>query len=207
MKTADDLAANVSRETLDRLRAFEALLIKWNPKINLVAPGEIPRLWERHILDSVQLFSHARPDFQTWTDMGSGGGFPGIVCAILATETNRDQGFTLIESDKRKSVFLGEAVRNLSLKATIRPIRIETYHGEKVDIVSARALASLDRLLELAHPMMDESTQLLFPKGKRVESELTAARRSWNMSVERIPSLTDPDGVILKLTGACPRNE
>lgn len=207
MRTADELAANVSRETLERLRIFEALLIKWNPKINLVAPGEIQRLWDRHILDSAQLFTHAKLDFRTWIDMGSGGGFPGIVCAILAAETGWDQGFTLIESDKRKSVFLGEAVRSLSLKATIQSIRIEAYCGEKADVISARALAPLDRLLELAHPMIGESTQFLFPKGKRAESELTAARRSWNMSVERIPSLTDPDGVILKLTGASPRNE
>lgn len=207
MKTRDELAANVSRETLERLRAFEAHLIKWNPKINLVAPGEIQRLWDRHILDSAQLFTHAKPDFRSWVDMGSGGGFPGIVCAILAAETGRDQRFTLIESDTRKSVFLGEAVRKLSLRATIRSIRIEVYRGEKADVISARALAPLDKLLGLAHPIMGESTQLLFPKGKRAESELTAAKRSWNMSVERIPSLTDPDGVILKLTGASPRNE
>ena len=207
MRTIADLSSTVSRETFDRLLAFEELLLKWNPKINLIAPGEIPRLWDRHILDSAQIFEHANANFSTWIDLGSGGGFPGLVCAILASESERDQGFTLIESDKRKSVFLQEVIRTLGLNARVRSIRIEAYKGQKADVITARALAPLDRLLELAYPMVGETTQFLFHKGKRAESELTDARRSWNMSVERIPSLTDPDGVILKLTGASPRND
>lgn len=207
MKDFADLGFDVSRETRDRLNEFETLLKKWNSKINLVAPGEIPRLWERHILDSAQIFSHARPDFSTWNDLGSGGGFPGLICAIFAADNSADCVFTLIESDKRKSIFLSEVVRTLSLNTVVKPTRIEAYEDGVVDIVSARALAPLDRLLALAGPMIDASTQLLFLKGRRVESELTEARHSWNMNVERIPSLTDPDGVILKLTGASPRNE
>lgn len=207
MRTVAELSCTVSRETLDRLRDFEKLLIKWNPKINLIAPGEIPRLWDRHILDSTQIFQHAKPDFTTWIDLGSGGGFPGLVCAILASETEKDQGFTLIEADKRKSIFLQEVIRILGLSTHVHSIRIEAYQGPRADVITARALAPLGRLLELADPMASETTQLLFHKGKRAESELTDARRSWNMSVERIPSLTDPDGVILKLTGASPRND
>ena len=207
MKDITELGFDVSRETCERLSDFESLLRKWNSKINLVAPGEVSRLWERHILDSAQIFAHAKSDFRTWNDLGSGGGFPGVVCAILAAERKEDRFFTLIESDKRKSIFLGEAVRTLSLNAVVKPMRIEAYKGGVVDVVSARALAPLDRLLSLTRPMVDASTQLLFLKGRRVEFELTAARRSWNMNVERIPSLTDPDGVILKLTGASPRND
>lgn len=201
MTPLESFKQSVSRETSEMLEAFSNLLMKWNRRINLIAPTEESNLWHRHIFDSAQVFQHAETTTKDWFDLGSGGGFPGIVCAILAKAEGRIAKFSLVESDQRKSIFLKQVVSELSLPAQVHNIRIERFGQGIADTLSARALAPLPKLLDLSSPHFDENTVLLLPKGKRVESELTAAQESWQMNIHRIQSLTDPDGVILKLTG------
>ena len=200
MTSSSEVIDFVSRETNDKLLAFVELLRKWNPHINLVSKGELDRIWQRHVLDSTQLFPLASQRANKWLDIGSGGGFPGIICAILASEISPAMEFHLVESDNRKAIFLRQASDQLSLATTIHPIRVEQLNSGKFDIVTARALASLERLLGLAQPHSAPDTQMIFPKGKTSESELTEALMSWHMEVERIPSQTDPDGVIFKIS-------
>ncbi len=204
MTTKEAFASTVSRETIERLDRFEDLLLKWNPRINLIAKNDAGRVWERHILDSTQVFDGAVPPFGTWFDFGSGGGFPGLICAILAAERSPETKFHLVESDTRKAVFLRQATSTLALNVTIHSQRIETFDGWAADVISARALAPLAELLQLSHPHIAPETQLLFPKGRKAETELTHAKESWRFEVDRIPSLTDPEATILRLTGVSP---
>lgn len=191
-------AAAVSRETVGRLEAYLALLEKWQLRINLVARDSLDDPWRRHMLDSAQLARHIPDDARTLVDLGSGAGFPGLVLAILL---GRDTH--LIESDGRKCVFLQEAVRVTGAAVTIHQARIESLDPWPADIVTARALAPLAKLIDLAAPFVglgaDSTGKCLFLKGARVEEELTEAKKSWNMEVERISSLTDDGGTILKL--------
>ncbi len=206
MNASSDSLTNVSRETRDVLDAFTALALKWNASINLISRRDETSIASRHIADSAQVFDHAPADARRWIDLGSGGGFPGIVCAILARETRPDLSFTLIESDTRKCVFLREAVRTLDVKADVENARIETVTGFTADIISARALAPLPKLLGLAWSFCTAETCLLFPKGKSARSELTEARETWHISADVLPSRTDPDGVVLKLSEVSPRS-
>ena len=140
----------VSRETLDRLEALEALLKKWNPAINLVAKSTLGSAWDRHILDSAQLYTLAPPKVAHWADLGSGGGFPGLVIAALSHELDPDRRVTLVESDRRKATFLREAARQLGLSAEIRDERIESLdefvHLLVREKLVARHLRSLARV-------------------------------------------------------------
>lgn len=122
---AANIEKNVSRETIERLGTFAALVRKWNPKINLVSKAGLETLWERHILDSVQVFEAAPPNPAHWADLGSGGGFPGIVAAIMAAEKSYRTKFTLVESDQRKAVFLRNAAREIGLRVDVTTERIE----------------------------------------------------------------------------------
>jgi 16S rRNA (guanine527-N7)-methyltransferase len=189
---------NVSRETMGRLRVYGGLIEKWTPKINLIAPSTRDRLWQRHIEDSAQLFALA-PRAGHWADLGSGGGLPGIVVAIIALERTPEMRFTLVESDKRKAAFCRTALRELDLNATVACERIEKLPPLNADVVSARALAPLDRLLWLASPHLKPDGTALFLKGANHDSEIKEALASWRASVEKIPSRTDPKGVILKV--------
>ncbi|MEM6621145.1 MAG: 16S rRNA (guanine(527)-N(7))-methyltransferase RsmG [Pseudomonadota bacterium] len=195
---------NVSRETSERLAQFEDLVRRWSTRINLVSRRDLDHIWPRHIADSIQIFDHA-PQADTWLDLGSGGGFPGLVCAILSADNNDPTKFTLIESDARKCAFLREATRLLDLRADILTARIETVPPQQFDVVTARALAPLPQLLALSHPFCSPQTVCLFPKGAQAESELTAAQANWHILVERVPSRTDPGATILKLTDIAPR--
>jgi 16S rRNA (guanine527-N7)-methyltransferase len=183
----------VSRETLDRLERFDALLLKWQARINLIGPGTIPDRWRRHFLDSAQLAALATGD--RWIDLGSGAGFPGLVLAAM------DVGaVTLYESDLRKAAFLQEAILHLDLRARVERKRIETVTAAgPADVITARALAPLALLLDLAHRFAGPETILLLPKGQDVDSELTEATKYWSMEVDRHPSQSDPKGVILRL--------
>ncbi|MEY8838701.1 16S rRNA (guanine(527)-N(7))-methyltransferase RsmG [Cribrihabitans sp. XS_ASV171] len=192
--------ADVSRETMDKLNHFVALIEKWNPKINLVSRGSLNAIWDRHIEDSAQVFAFA-PKGGHWVDMGSGGGLPGIVCAILADELDAFDRFTLIESDLRKAVFLRTAIRECELNATVRNDRVEDLEPLNADLLSARALASLDRLLELGLPHLKRDGTALFPKGATWQKELADARQTWKFESEAITSKTEPQAVILKLRG------
>jgi 16S rRNA (guanine527-N7)-methyltransferase len=184
----------VSRETLARLEAFSALLTKWQKAINLVAPASLPDLWRRHILDSGQLARLAPLD-ALWLDLGSGAGFPGLVLAILGAREVR-----LVESDARKCAFLREAARITSAPVTVVNARIEDIAPFAADVVTARALAPLAKLLGFAAPFLAPHSLALFPKGLDVEGELTQAYKNWRMKAERHPSLTDSRATILRLT-------
>jgi len=191
-------ACDVSRETLERLRCYAETLVKWQKSINLVAPESLRDLWRRHMLDSAQLQAFLPPQTQDLVDMGSGAGFPGLVLAILGVPNVH-----LIESDARKCVFLAEAARASGLTVgqnpTIHRARLEEVGGLWGDVVTARACAPLVQLLAYAEPFLRAESMCLFLKGGRVDEELTAAEKTWRMSVERFPSLSDPSGTILRM--------
>lgn len=188
---------DVSRETVAALLDYQKLIQKWTNRINLVSRSTLPDLWSRHFADSAQLLALAPPDARSWADLGSGGGLPGLVVAILARETRPGLHVTLIESDQRKAVFLRHAAQATGTACTIRNDRAEALAGETHDIVSARALAPLDRLLALAEPLLAPGGRCLFPKGASYRSELTEAARHWHTATEVVPSITDPESCIL----------
>lgn len=189
----------VSRETMATLKSLEALLIKWNPAINLVAKSTIPSVWTRHIVDSAQLFQSV--PFNDWVDLGSGGGFPGLVIATLAREFNMLAKITLVEVDQRKATFLREAVRSLGLTADVISERIEVLEPMGADVLSARALAPLDVLCGFADRHLKREGIALFPKGAGWKAEVDAARLNWHFDLDAKPSLTDSAAVVLQLKG------
>ncbi len=199
MSGALEIEANVSRETLARLEAYAALLEKWNPRINLVAPSTIPDLWDRHIRDSLQVFDLAPESPRLWVDLGSGGGLPGLVCAILAKEAVPECRFVLIESDKRKAAFLMTVARELSLTMDVLAQRAEHVGALGADVVSARALAPLPQLLPLVARHLTETGVALLPKGKTYAEELAAARLEWQFAVTSHDSKTNASARILIL--------
>ncbi len=188
--------SGVSRETVTRLQDLEALLNRWNPRINLVARSTLGQFWARHVLDSWQLVPLVPATARSWIDLGSGGGFPGLV--VAATHPAH---VTLIESDARKCAFLREAARTMGLEITVITGRIETVTDLKADVVSARALAPLSRLLEWVQPFMQSDSVGAFLKGQDIESELTAATKCWKFSWERHQSLSDGAGSVLLVRG------
>lgn len=202
MSAANFLARHdVSRETLDRLSRYEALLRKWNPAINLVAKSTMEHVWDRHFLDSAQIFDIADPEATTWADLGTGGGFPGIVVAILAAGAHRPLQVTLVESDQRKAAFLSAAVRELKISATVLAQRIEAIPPLGVDVVTARALAPLSVLVEYAALHLAPEGQALFPKGANHATELSQALEKWNFSYETINSVTEGGAAIYCIKG------
>ena len=186
----------VSRETLRRLTVYLDLLQRWQRAINLVGPGSLADPWRRHVLDSAQLTAHLPAETTNLIDLGSGAGFPGMVLALLGV-----RGVHLIEADRRKAQFLREVARVTGARATIHAERIEQMQGWPANVVTARALAPLPRLLELADRFVVSDSVCLFLKGKTVERELTIARVSWHMGSETFPSLSEPLGTVLKLQG------
>lgn len=190
---------DVSRETLDRLELLAQLLVKWNAKINLVSPSTIDDLWTRHILDSAQIFKMAEGDPGRWLDIGSGGGFPGLVIAILNMELETPWDITMMESDIRKCTFLRTVLRETGAVANVVTARIEKAEPQKADVVSARALADLSKLFEFTERHMLPTGQALFPKGVNWKKELQAAEKSWSFSSEVIKSETQEGAVILKV--------
>lgn len=188
---------DVSRETMERLEAFSALVTKWTPKINLIARNSVPDLWNRHIVDSVQLYRFAPESFEKWADLGSGGGFPGIVMAILAAQHQPSARFTLIESDQRKGTFLRTAARELDLNVTVMSTRIEETPPVAADVVSARALSALSSLLPLANRHLHPDGFCLLHKGKQAAQEVADAQKNWSFDLEDHASFTDPEARIL----------
>ncbi|MDF7673293.1 16S rRNA (guanine(527)-N(7))-methyltransferase RsmG [Acetobacteraceae bacterium ESL0709] len=187
-------SVTVSRETKEKLDRFASLLEQWNSKINLVSPRDMSMLWSRHIEDSLQLVPYISPHSQI-TDLGSGGGFPGIIIAIATGNP-----VTLIESDQRKAAFLREAGRLCNARTTIIAQRIEEAKPPLADIVTARALAPLKILLHWSAPLLKENGFCLFLKGQKAGHELTEAQQDWQMNYESFPSVTAPDGVLLKIS-------
>jgi len=200
--TADDFArqSNVSRETLADYKLWQALLLKWNKKINLVSQVGLDDYWSRHALDSWQLVPYLPKNTEKIIDLGSGAGFPGISLAIACKA--RPQGSVLlVESAGKKASFLRAAVRELNIPAAVTTKRAETIPSGIYDVVSARAFAPLPRLFDYAQRFWGEKTIGLFLKGENVQDELTEAEKLWNYNVEVNTSLSDSSGSILKVTG------
>ncbi len=189
---------DVSRETEARLERFIELLFKWNSHMNLVGAGEIQRLRQRHIADSLQLLDFIPTGATSFLDIGSGAGFPGLILAMALHEWP-DARFTLIESNGKKCAFLREAARVTDIRVEVLNRRIESFRpGEiKVDILTARALAPLDKLLGFVQPFLGINSRCLFLKGQYVDEELTRASKCWNITAQIHPSRTDPNGKIL----------
>lgn len=190
---------DVSRETMADLEGFAALTTKWTQKINLISRNTSDDIWNRHIVDSVQLYQYAPDRFQNWVDLGSGGGFPGIVMAILGKAKQPKAQFILIESDQRKAAFLRTAARELSLQVDVIAKRIEDVTPQGADIVSARALAPLSALLDMTSRHLSPEGIALLPKGKQVKQEIAEAQKSWRFQLEDHASFTDPQACILAI--------
>lgn len=213
-----DVMENVSRETLPDLQRYAEILTDWQARMNLVGPSTLPDLWRRHFLDSAQLYP-LLPDNDRDSarklkvfDLGSGAGFPGLVLAILARHDKRYDGgrplrVNLIESDRKKAAFLAEAARAVGFTpddASKTAIRIRAQRAESIepqiaDVVTARALAPLDKLLPWMARFCDPQTILLIPKGEQAEAELQTAAKDWKMKIERVKSRSDARGTILVL--------
>lgn len=195
---------HVSRETLARLTLYESLLRQWQPAVNLVSPATLDDIWHRHFADSAQLLALAPPDARHWLDLGSGAGFPGLVLAIMLSE-REGAHVTLIESDTRKAAFLREVTRRTHAPATILAERIEKAATQftlvPMDVVTARALAPLPRLFDLAHTFFRPDTVGLFLKGKGADREIAEASEQWAFEYEVKPSLTDAEGRVVVVRG------
>jgi len=189
---------DVSRETYDQLRKFEALIQKWSPKINLISKSDLHQVWERHIVDSAQIWPIASNRNGIWADLGAGGGFPAIVLAILSAATTNQTAFTMVESDTRKSVFLRTAIRELGLKnANVVAERIESIDPLKATTITARALAPLKDLLALCERHLAPDGLAIFPKGERAKQEVEEATKTWNFSISEHSSQTSGGAKIL----------
>ena len=198
--------SGVSRETLSRLKAFHGHLTKWQRAINLVAGGSLPDFWRRHVLDSAQLFDLAPADARIWVDLGSGAGFPGLILAILGAPDMH-----LVESDQRKCAFLLEAARITETDVTVHNVRIEALEPLAADVITARALAPVPKLLDLASRHAKPGTVALFPKGEGVDKELldielklTGHTKYRKLEIERLPSRADDKSTILRIKGLVP---
>jgi len=192
--------ADVSRETFEAFQTWQALLVKWNARINLVSKAAIDEFWPRHALDSWQVWEHVPHTAEKIIDFGSGGGFPGLALAIGAKSKERGN-VTLVESAGKKANFLRTVIRALELPATVWEGRAEDIEPEIYDVISARAFAPLPRLFGHAEKHWGPGTLGLLLKGQGVNEELTEAEKSWIYDVEILPSRSDALGVLLKVQG------
>ena len=197
MAPKQDPLADVSRETRRRLEVFVETLERWQKAINLVSRNTLDGVWKRHILDSAQVVPLIPATAETLADLGSGGGFPGLVIAAMRP----DLRVTLIESDARKAAFLGEVGRRMGLEnqPKIAISRIEAAPPAAADIVTARALAPMKQLLHWAQRHRKDTAICLFHKGKGWQAEVEEAKKEWDFSPEPIASVTDRDAVILRI--------
>jgi len=184
----------ITAEIAERIQTYAAHLEKWQKAINLVSKNSLPEMWMRHVYDSLQIVPHIPDTIKTIVDLGSGAGFPGLILALFDR-----WDVHLIESDQRKSIFLRDSARTCGATVTVHAQRIETVTGVSADLITARALASLDELLEMASGFRHFGTQHLFLKGQGADQELTDAQKNWKLRVTKIPSLTDPLGAILNI--------
>lgn len=189
---------DVSRETIEALEHYQEMVKKWSTKINLVSKSSIDDLWARHIEDSAQIFD-ASLVFSHWVDLGSGGGFPGIVVSIMASEAKTGACFTLIESDQRKATFLKSVVRELGLNVSVISERIEVIPRLEADVVSARALSPLVTLLGLVDRHLKADGLALLMKGEMWRSEHAKAMEEWSYQLDAIKSESDPKAAVLAI--------
>ncbi len=186
---------SVSRETSEKLKIYHDLLLKWNKSINLVSRSTLDTASVRHFADSLQVWA-LRTDFGVWVDIGSGAGFPGLVLAIMAEGVG---DFHFVESDARKSAFLRTVSRETKTPITVHTQRIEQFDGLKADIVSARALASVEQLFSYTEKILKPDAICLYLKGQSCKSELDEASRSWTYEAEQFASKTDENGTVLRI--------
>lgn len=195
-----EAAGPVSRETFERLVAFEQLFLKWNRSINLAAPSTLDDVWGRHILDSAQL-ARIAPEAKRWADLGSGGGFPGLVLAFLLVERD-GASIDLVESNRKKASFLQAVIGQFGLPARVVARRIDDSYAlvSTPEIVTARALAALPALLDLSAPWLTKGSRALFHKGRDYRAEVEESTHRWAFDLVEHPSMTDAHGVILEVT-------
>lgn len=187
---------DVSRETIERLEQFADLVVQWTARINLISASTIPRIWNRHILDSAQLYRFGAQG-SSWVDLGTGGGFPGIVLAILARDQHPDTRFHLVESDQRKVAFLRKAAQQFDLSVDCHAARAEVVAPLGAQTITARALAPLGDLLSMVSRHLAPGGRAILPKGARAGDEIDLARRRWSFDLSVEASHTDPDAQIL----------
>ncbi|MCT6842245.1 MAG: 16S rRNA (guanine(527)-N(7))-methyltransferase RsmG [Commensalibacter sp.] len=185
---------SVSRETIEKLEIYISLLQQWNKKINLVSQQGMDQVWKRHVYDSFQLIRYLDSSVKSIADLGSGGGFPGLILAL-----STDIPVILIESDKRKTIFLREVLRQTKTQATVLCQRIENVNAISVDVVTARALTSLTQLLEFSKNILNKNGYCLFLKGRSVNLEIEEAQKNWKINYKTFSSQTNADGVIVKI--------
>ena len=195
----------VSRETEARLDIFVETLLRWQSKVNLIAPSTLPELWTRHVADSLQLLDLA-PQASVWADLGSGGGFPGIpIACALAGQTGAR--VHLVESNGKKAAFLRAAVKATAAPAVVHHVRIEKFGetcAETAHVVTARAVAPLKTLCEQAFPFVSRGAVALFPKGQDVDVELTDAAKYWRVEASKVASKTSPESSIVVIRSLAP---
>ncbi|MEO1017422.1 MAG: 16S rRNA (guanine(527)-N(7))-methyltransferase RsmG [Pseudomonadota bacterium] len=185
---------DVSRETQERLEIYHQLLVKWQRTINLIGPETLAHAWERHFIDSAQL-QPLLEDRKSIIDLGSGAGFPGLILAIMSTSQVH-----LVESDRRKVAFLRTVARTTDThNVHIHASRLEQLSLERMDAVTARALAPLPLLLTMAVRFQQPNTLMVFPKGSSLHRELTEAKKEWHINYDIVPSCSDPNGLILRI--------
>lgn len=200
MITAEEFqkAANVSRETLDRFRVYFELLLNWQKKINLIGPGTEKDVWGRHFLDSAQVLGLVNKagikKNRSWLDIGSGAGFPGLVLSLLG-----ENNVFLVEPSPKKCAFLRAVIRKTGARADVLQSKVEDLSPFPVDIVTSRALAPVEQLLEWGAPFLAEGGEFWLLKGETGDQELTLAMKNNNMKSEIFQSLTDKSGKILRI--------
>ena len=183
---------NVSRETLDIFSVYAETLAKWQSKINLISRKTIDNVWRRHFLDCAQLYNLLPSGTKNILDIGSGAGFPGLVLAVMGVKN-----VTLVEADSKKCLFLSEVVRRTGRHANIVNCRIEEFDGGHFDVITARALAPMDKLLSYINPHFGPRTKGIFLKGEHVDRELTKVKKQWKLEYKTIPSITSDGGSVI----------
>lgn len=183
---------SVSRETIEKLETYANLLSRWQSKINLISTNSLQQVWHRHFLDSAQIYSMSPKKVASVIDVGAGAGFPGLILSIMGMKNVQ-----LVEQNKKKCAFLYEVISETEATATVHPCKIENLPVKDYDIVLARAFMPLDGLLKAVSPFFGKDTLGIFPKGSKVNQELTAASKNWKMTTVIKQSITSPDGKIV----------
>lgn len=192
---------HVSRETLEVFSRYINILREWQEKMNLVSPNSFEQIWTRHIADSYQLYQYLSADTQNVYDIGSGAGFPAVVLAIASMMSGRTTQFKLIESITKKTVYLNDVKNRLGLKnVEIINDRAENLHVKPADIITARAVANLNKLLGLAYPLTNLNTVLILPKGQGYALEVDEAKQNWHFDIKVLQNEVEPQGVVLILS-------
>ena len=189
----------VSRETCDLLRVYYDMLISWNRKINLVSRKSINTSWNRHFLDSAQLWLYLPKKANKWLDFGSGAGFPGLVIAFISKELKPDLKIVLVEKNKKKSLFLSEVVNKTGLNVEILSNNVETIKPQRADVITSRAFGKLDHLLKISYKHQNKDTTALFPKGISFTEEIIISKKNWSYELEKIKNIIDKNSFILKI--------